>query len=163
MTTLQYIARFISRLEEWLVCLLLLIMILLACTQIVLRTFFSGGLLFADGMLRYLVLWSGFLGAAMATSRGKHISLDVVSYLAPPLLKKWLQIVTNLLSCLVCCGLTWASFLFIRDEYQYGGNGLLDLPTWILYFIFPLAFTLISSRFLVLTIQSFFFAIKGRQ
>jgi len=161
--TLQSIARFISRVEEWLVCLLLLIMIVLACTQIVLRTFFSSGLLFADGMLRYLVLWSGFLGAAMATTKGKHISLDVVSYLAPPLLKKWLQIITNLLSFLVCCGLTWASFLFIRDEYQYGNTGLLDLPTWLLYGIFPLTFTLISSRFLVLTIQSLLWAIKGKQ
>jgi len=160
---LESIARYISRLEEWLVCLLLLIMIVLACTQIVLRTFFSSGLLFADGMLRYLVLWSGFLGAAMATTRGKHISLDVVSYLAPPLLKKWLQIVTNLLSFLVCCGLTWASFLFIRDEFQYGNTGLLDLPTWLLYGIFPLAFVLISIRFLILTIQSILLAIKGRK
>lgn len=160
---LQSIARYIARIEEWLVCLLLLTMIILACTQIVLRTFFSSGLLFADGMLRYLVLWGGFLGAAMATTNGKHIALDVVSYLAPPPVKKWLQILTNLLSFLVGCGLTYASFLFIKDEFQYGGTGLLDMPTWLLYTIFPLSFTLISSRFLVLTIQSFLVAIKGKR
>lgn len=160
---LKSLAKYLGKVEQWILSVLLLIMIILACTQIFLRTFFSSGLLFADEMLRYLVLWSGFLGAAMATTKGKHIALDVVSYVAPAGLKKWLLIVTNLLSFLVCCGLSWASILFIRDEYQYGGSGVLDLPTWLLYSIFPLTFILISCRFLALLIRSFLLAFKGEQ
>lgn len=160
---LKTLAGYLTKIEEWFLSALLLVMIVLACTQIVLRTFFSSGLLFADEMLRFLVLWSGFLGAALATTKGKHIALDVVSYLAPDILKRWLLVITNLLSCVVCCGLTYAAFLFIKDEYQYGGSGLLDLPTWLLYAIFPLAFTLISIRFLVLSFQSVLSAVKGER
>ncbi|HSL40042.1 MAG TPA: hypothetical protein VK857_06700, partial [Desulforhopalus sp.] len=47
--------------EEILLGLLLSAMIRLACLQIILRTFFAGGLFWADPVLRYLVIWSGFL------------------------------------------------------------------------------------------------------
>ncbi len=141
--------------EEWLLSLLLITMIVLACTQIVLRSVFSSGLLWIDPLLRYLVLWSGFLGAAMATSKGKHIALDVISYLVPYPAKTVLEGVANLFSMVVSGFLTWAAYLFIKDEYAYGGPGLLELPMWFWSAIFPIAFSVITLRFGSLAIQSF--------
>jgi TRAP-type C4-dicarboxylate transport system permease small subunit len=40
--------------EEAFLCLLLVAMILLACVQIFLRTFYSSGILWADPLLRYM-------------------------------------------------------------------------------------------------------------
>lgn len=146
--------KYCAKAEEWFLGIMLLTMIILACTQIVLRSVFSSGLLWIDPLLRYLVLWSGMVGAAMATSKGKHIALDVVSYLAPPALKNWLSVLTNLFSTVVSAGLTYAGYLFIRDEYQYGGSGLLELPTWFWNAVFPLAFFFITLRFGMQTIKS---------
>ena len=55
-----FILRSISWIEETFLCLLLFSMILLACVQIFLRFFFSGGFAWADPLLRYMVLWAGF-------------------------------------------------------------------------------------------------------
>jgi TRAP-type C4-dicarboxylate transport system permease small subunit len=44
--------------EEAFLCLLLVAMILLACVQIFLRTFYSSGILWADPLLRYMATWS---------------------------------------------------------------------------------------------------------
>jgi TRAP-type C4-dicarboxylate transport system permease small subunit len=47
--------------EEAFLCLLLVAMILLACVQIFLRTFYSSGILWADPLLRYMSSGSAFL------------------------------------------------------------------------------------------------------
>jgi TRAP-type C4-dicarboxylate transport system permease small subunit len=141
--------------EKWLLnstlCLLLMMLILLACIQIGLRTFFSGGLLWADPLLRYLVLWCGMLGAVVATREKKHIAIDVVGYLAPEQLKPWIGFLLDLFSTLVAATLTWAAVTFVSNERLFGGSPLLNIPTWVWYLIFPITFTLITTHFLLAT------------
>jgi TRAP-type C4-dicarboxylate transport system permease small subunit len=137
----------LNRIEEAILCLFLVIMILLACAQILLRTLFSSGLSWADPFLRYLVLWSGLLGAAMATSQGKHIAMDIITFLVPKSMHPWLHVVTDLFSATVAGFLTWAAFLFIRSESKFSSTELLSVPSWIWNLIFPLAFALIAFRF----------------
>lgn len=143
-----------GRFEELVLCLLLGTMIVLACLQITLRTFFSGGLLWADPLLRYLVLWSGLLGASMATSRGEHIALDLASYLLPEKAQPLVQFACHFFALVTSGFLTWAAILFLKSEIEYGGPGLLDLPTWSWNLIFPLAFALISLRYLALVVTT---------
>ncbi|MDR3630345.1 MAG: TRAP transporter small permease subunit [Desulfocapsaceae bacterium] len=139
----------LSRAEEIMLGGFLLVMILLACVQILLRSLFSGGLTWADPLLRYLVLWSGLLGAARATSVGKHISMDIIGFLVPGSLQLWLRAATNLFSAVVAGFLTWAAWLFIRSEMQFGTTKLFSTPSWVWNVIFPIAFALISLRFLI--------------
>ena len=138
----------LARIEGAILSLLLCTMIVLACGQILLRTLFSSGMPWADPVLRYLVLWSGLLGAAMATSQGKHISIDIISFLVPKSMQTWLQVATNLFSAIIAAFLTWGAYLFIRNEMQFSNTRILSVPTWVWNLIFPIAFALISSRFL---------------
>jgi TRAP-type C4-dicarboxylate transport system permease small subunit len=137
----------LARIEEAVLGIFLVAMILLACLQVLLRTLYSSGIPWADTLLRYLVLWSGLLGAAMATSRGKHISMDIMSFLIPPSRRIWLKAATNLFSAIVAGFLTWAAYLFIRNESTFSNTELLSIPSWIWNLIFPLAFAAISLRF----------------
>ena len=140
----------LNMVEEKLLCLLLAAMIVLACLQIFLRTVYSGGLLWIDPLLRYLVLWCGLLGAVAATSQGKHIALDIFGNRIPPALDPWLSLLTHLFSGLAAGGLTWAGGLFLAGEIQDGGDGPLALPLWFWNGIFPLAFGLITFKYWLL-------------
>ena len=141
----------IYRFEEYLLSLLLLAMILLACLQILLRSGFSSGLPWADPFLRYLVLWSGLFGAVVATRMSKHIAIDLISHLVPDLFLHWLQIAINFFSMTVCLVLTYASVIFVINEASYGGDqSVLGLSSWQLNIIFPVAFGLISFHFLII-------------
>ncbi len=144
---------FFDAVEEKLLCLLLAAMIILACLQILLRSVFSGGLLWIDPLLRYLVLWSGLLGAVSATSQGKHIALDIFSSRIPPSLDLWLSLLTQLFSTLAATGLTWAGWLFLAGELESGNDGPLSLPLWFWNSIFPIAFGLISCKSFLLFIM----------
>lgn len=144
----------VSWIEETCLCLLLTSMIILACVQIFLRFFFSGGFAWADPLLRYMVLWAGLFGAAVATKKGKHISIDIISHLLPDRFNPLLQVLLNLFSAVVSSGLTYAAINFVHDEATYGGRGLLGIPSWGLNLVFPLAFGIISLRFIILAFNN---------
>lgn len=136
-----------ARIEETILGLLLLVMIVLSCLQIVLRSLFASGLPWADPLVQQLVLWCGLLGAAMATTKGKHIALDVINYLLPEKIQPWILLLSHLFSALTTSLLTYAAWLFLRSEMEFGAPGLLSLPSWAWNLIFPLAFALIAGRY----------------
>ena len=139
--------------EEAFLCLLLFAMIVLACVQIFLRTFYASGILWIDPLLRYMVIWAGLFGAAVATKHSKHISIDVISHIVPDKYLPWLRFLLNFFSAAVCFILTYAAVKFVRDEALYGGRGLLDIPSWQLNIVYPVAFCIIAGRFLLLSLQ----------
>ncbi|HID02911.1 MAG TPA: TRAP transporter small permease [Desulfobacterales bacterium] len=147
------VAKKILSLEKLLIdsllCLMLVAMTVLACLQIGLRTFSSGGILWADPILRYLVLWCGMLGAVVATRERKHIGIDVLGYLAPVHIKVWINLVIDIFSSLVVAILTWAAIIFVQNERLFGGPSVLNVPSWIWNLIFPMAFGLITIHFLL--------------
>ena len=142
---------FLNRLEELFLCLLLLAMIGLSCTQIILRDFFSTGFIWADPLLRHMVIWAGLFGADIATRKKKHIAIDIISYLIPPQYEAWLLALIHLFSATVCTALTYAAVVFIKNEAAFGGSReILGIPSWGMNLAFPVAFGLISLRFLIL-------------
>lgn len=153
-TIFQAVLHTVVRLEEILLSVLLTVMIVLACYQIGLRWLTSGGIPWIDPLLRYLVLWSGLLGAVLATARDGHISLDVIGYMLSEKTKLWLGLLTQAFSAIVSFFLFRATLLFIGSEFEYGGNTLFDLPSWVWNLIFPIAFGLICVHFCVGFLQA---------
>lgn len=139
----------INKIEGALITILLSLMILTAFSQIVLRNFFSTGIDWGDALVRYLVVWVAFIGAAIATREGKHICIDLLSH--------WLKgpgsIAVQALSCffsaVISALLTVAAVKFIWFEAQMGSTTFLNLPVWIPELIMPIAFGLITLRFLM--------------
>ena len=153
-TTGQAIFRFVHHLESGLMTTLLVAMILMAFGQIVLRNFFEVSVLWGDPFLRHLVLWTGMLGAAMATRDGRHIKMDVLPQLLPPRGRAVLATLTNLFSAVICGFLVQAAVKFVRDEMEFGGPVFLDIPAWIVQLVLPIAFAIIAVRFLLFAVTS---------
>ena len=143
----QPILRQLERGEDILLCLLLTFMLSLACVQIFMRTVLSSGLLWAEPLLRYLVLWCGLLGALKATEQRKHIALDFSTYLLPESAQPWITLVTDLFCTITTAGLSLAAWIFIKNEIEFGGTDLLSLPVWVWNIIFPITFGLMTLRY----------------
>ncbi len=148
------IFKILHHLESGLMTTLLVAMVLMAFGQIVLRNLFEFSILWADPFLRHLVLWTGMLGAAMATRDGRHIKIDILPQLLPPRGRAILATLTNLFSAGVCALLVRAAVRFVRDEMEFGGPAFLEIPTWVVQIILPVAFAIITVRFLVHTVSS---------
>jgi TRAP-type C4-dicarboxylate transport system permease small subunit len=146
----------IGRVEQILIVVLLSALILFAFSQIILRNFFSTGIAWGDALVRSLVLWTGFIGATIATREGKHICIDVVSRWLPPQGKRAVAIIIHAFSFLVCCFLTFAALKFIHNESQIKSVIFLGIPSWVLESILPVTFTIMALRYLFHFLKSVF-------
>lgn len=140
--------------EGGLLATLVAVMIGLSFLQIVLRNVAQSGFVWTDPLLRHLVLWIGFLGALLATRAGRHIQIDVLSRLLPERWLRWTALVTHLLSSFVCVLLCNASFKMVRDEAAFGSTSFLEVPTWILQSVMPVALWLMAYRFACRTMDA---------
>jgi TRAP-type C4-dicarboxylate transport system permease small subunit len=161
---LAQMGRWLERLEEAVLLLLVAAMIILACLQIALRDVWGGGLSWAEPLLRVMVLWAGLLGAVVATRMGKHISIDLASHLVSRGIFRWLRVFRYFFATGVCLVLTWMAVDFVRLEaLQSNGQKMAGLASWQLNLIFPLAFAGISLRFLLGSVRSLCSALAGRE
>jgi len=137
----------ISRVEKVLVAALLTLMILTAFSQIMLRNFFSTGIDWGDALVRYLVVWVGFIGAAIATREGKHISIDVLSRWFTGVGSIAVQAVSHFFSAVICGLLTLSAIKFVLFEAQMGSTVFSELPPWVPALIIPVTFGMMTLRF----------------
>lgn len=137
----------IAQVEQLLVAVLLSLMIVVAFLQIVLRNVFFTGLSWGDPVVRYMVLWVGFIGASIATKEGRHINIDVLSRFVPGLGNILIQGIGYSFSSFVCGILTFAALKFIRNEAQIGGITFLGIPAWVPGLIIPGALGIMTMRF----------------
>ena len=160
---IQQIGRLLERLGETVLLLLVAAMIILACVQIVLRDVWGGGLSWVDPLLRVMVLWTGLLGAVVATKMDKHISIDLASHLLPKGIFRWLRVLRYLFATGVCLVLTWVAADFVLQEAGQGnGQEMAGLSSWQLNLVFPIAFGGIALRFLISSVRSLRAALTGK-
>ena len=141
------IFRVLHKVEDIFLALLLGAMIVLAPLQIFLRNFFDAGILWADPLLRVLVLWVGLMGAVAASRADRHIRIDAASRLLPPRLAGLLALLTSLVTAVVAGIVAWHSMRFVADEWEYESTAFSGIPAWMLEVVIPAAFTFIALRY----------------
>jgi TRAP-type C4-dicarboxylate transport system permease small subunit len=138
-----------TRLEIAVLSLMLLTLVALGCAQILLRNVFHSGLIWAEPLMRHLVLWLGALGAALASARMRHISVDALSRLLPASLLPARRWIVYSITAVAAYALLIATLRLIVDEREFGEVAFLGIRTWVLQLILPLAFAIITYRTLL--------------
>jgi TRAP-type C4-dicarboxylate transport system permease small subunit len=139
-----------TRVEGWLLVLFLGVMVVLAFAQVLLRNAFGTSLGWGDVLVRQLVMWAGFIGAAVAASEERHISIDALTKF---LAKRWVhvvRVVTNAFAAVVSGFLANAAWGLVTSERQGPhGNLLPGIPEWVGLAIIPVGYVLIAIHFAI--------------
>lgn len=156
---------FFARLEDGVLILMLVGMVLLAFIQIVLRNIFGIGLFWIDPLVRQMLLWVTLAGAMVATRDHNHITVDAISrYLPPGRMKSASGFICDTFATIVCALLTYSTFRVFHMEFldPLGGDIMSGLPLWISLLTMPVAFGVMTLRFLRFSIISFVHTVKGK-
>jgi TRAP-type C4-dicarboxylate transport system permease small subunit len=143
------IFRFFGRVEVLILALLVGALIFFGCMQIFLRNFYNRGIFWAEPLMRHIVLWIGCLGGAYATTRMKHINIDVFSRMLQGRVKALRNFIVYLATAVAAFVLGIAALRLVIDEKSYGETAFLGIGTWLLQAVLPFAFFLISYRCLL--------------
>jgi len=130
---------------------LLAVMVTLAFAQVILRHF-GLGLLWGETVLKHLVLWTGFLGAALAAASEKHFAWEAAHVGAPERLKPWLRLTANLAGAAITALLLSASWTYFADDRASGAElmtvGGIVVKSWVASAGIPLGFALVLIHML---------------
>lgn len=138
---------YLVKTEQAILTVLIIIIITLSFSQVVMRLFFSKGILWADPLLRYLTMWIGFFGAALSAYYGKHFALDISEKVFKGKTKKIVNIISSLFTSGTLLLLTIAAAQFFNMEVEAQSKlfsiGNFRVPSYSMEFILPLGFALI--------------------
>ena len=147
--------------EDTALVVLLGTMIGLAVAQIVLRQFFDGAIVWADELIKIIVLWLAMVGSIAAARDNRHIRIDVLSHILPDKLVVLSRVVVDLFAAIVCAVIAWQAWRYLQIEIEWEETVLIDWPAWIAHAIVPAAFLLISYRFLVSSMAEVYGMFRG--
>jgi TRAP-type C4-dicarboxylate transport system permease small subunit len=149
MNLLKRIDKALTRFEGYVLITLLFIMVVMAFLQVVLRNLFSSGILWADIFLRHLLLWLGFLGAAIATSENRHINIDALRRFFSKRMRSAVEVLTDSFAAVICFMLAQASWTFVQGEIADRRVLFGDIPSWYAQVIIPIGFGLLVIHFAI--------------
>lgn len=147
--------RFINKIEDGLLVIILSSMVILAVYQMISRNLLSEGVVWIDPLLRTLVLWVGLSGAVVATRTDNHIRIDVFAKYFPKHMLPYVQRIVYLFTMIICLLIAWHSGRFVYNEYEYGTIAFSGIPSWLTSLIIPLSFSLIAIRYALLMITPY--------
>ena len=131
--------------ETALLVVLLSTMVGLSFLQVILRAF-GTGILWADPLSRHLVLWVGFLGAALAAAEGKHFAWEAAAERADRT-GQWMRLGASLATLVLTSFLLRASWAYLLSEKADAqvlfSIGSLAFPEWVFVAAVPLGFGLV--------------------
>ncbi len=154
MRSIKSIDNALAKIEAASIVVLLSLMIALSFGQVILRNAFHEGILWADILLRQLVLWVGFLGASLAVRQGRHISISVLPNILPKSWEKPLAVLADLAAGIISAVMAWAAWSFVRIESESGSVLFLDIPVWIFQAVLPYSFCVMAVRYLLLVLEN---------
>ena len=147
--SLQRVNTLLGKIETGLLCLIVAMMIGLAVLEIVLRYGFKTSLLWKHIMFQNLTLWMCFLGAALASSERRHISIDALNRILPASVTRFSVYVIDVLSLIVVSILAYFGFGFLIGEQESPATLIGSVPLWWAKTIIPIGFILIGIHIML--------------
>ena len=132
--------------EDGVAAVALAAMVVLPLLEIILRRTFGAGIPAAGPIVQHLVLWVGFLGAAIAAREGKLLCLATGSFVPQGAPRRAAAIFTAAVASAAAIVLMFGAVDLIRSEREAGSSLGAGIPTWTAQLVLPVGFALIAAR-----------------
>ena len=146
-------------LEETILLILLVLMTCIMGVQIVSRYVFQNSLTWSEELVRYMFVWSAFLGIPFCIKHGLSIKVDQFRNLFPIPLQKVLMYIDKIIIFLLFLVLFIYSFTVIKATYLSGQTSpAMQLPMWTV----QISVTVSSLLSMIRSIQNLSHLVRGK-
>lgn len=143
--------RILNRLEEAIICVLLVSTTLLVFIDVVMRFGFNAGFLWSQELTLHMSGWFVLFGASYGLKQGSHIGMDAFVNLFPTKGRKLLSGIACILALTYCGLILYGSWIYLEKMHMIGID-LEDIPVraWIAHSILLIGFGFLTIRILIL-------------
>jgi len=132
--------------EDLVASLALGLMVVLPLSEVVLRRVAGIGIAGSIPFVQHLVLWVGFLGAALAAREGRLLALATGTFLPAGAPRRAAEITAGAVGAFVSALLFVGAVVLVRTEREVGTMITATVPAWVAQLALPAGFGLIALR-----------------
>lgn len=154
---LGVVDRGVARVETGALVGVVALLLVVAVAQVVLKLC-GAGIQWLEMLGRWLVLWVGFLGGAVASHQGRHITIDVFSRVVAGRTRRILGVVINATGAVLSLLLLKISLSYLGRKVEDGAVafsvGGVDIPEWWMASVVPAGLALMAWHLAVQAVLS---------
>jgi C4-dicarboxylate transporter, DctQ subunit len=140
--------KILDNIEEWLVCICLVVMTLLTFVNVIARYIFSASLSFSEEITTYLFVLLSLLGAAIAAKRGAHLGLTIVTDHVGPKAAHIMATISMFFATLFSGIICYFGVFMTLNQFNKGQlTAGTQLPEWIFGSFVPIGALFVTIRF----------------
>ncbi|MFZ7102151.1 MAG: TRAP transporter small permease [Peptococcaceae bacterium] len=148
--------------EEHIIAILLMIMTGITFWGVISRFILNDASPWAEEAARYLSIWAAFIGASLGVKKGAHIGVEAFVMILPAAIKKYIEIVINMICICFCCSVAYIGYDYLFKLLSTGQlSPAMRIPIIWAYAAVPLGCFLMTLRYILLIIEQVTFLIKG--
>ena len=116
--------------------------------NVVARYVFNWGVPWADELVRYEIVWMVFIGGSVATRKGMHIGVDILTTFSPPKARTAILLLINSISLAFCLVLVVNGAELVAQIMMFRQVApALQVPMWVVQLAIPIGGGLMALRF----------------
>lgn len=145
---LQRLDHALCRGEEIFIAALLASASVILFVNVVARYVFNTGLVWAEELVRYQIIWLVFIGGSVAARKGIHIGVGALLHVLPEALARAVRIAVWLFCMAFCAVLVWYGAELVTQTKMFGQKtSAMQAPFWIVQLAIPVGAGLMLLRF----------------
>jgi len=98
---LKKLNNILVRINEFFLQVILSSVIIIGILQVFCRYLFNSSLMWSEEISRYMLVWIVFISLPIAVKSKKHISLNIFLQNCSPEIKKWMEIIINVIGIII--------------------------------------------------------------
>ncbi len=108
-----------------------------------------GGIVWAQKLSLYFMLWGGLFGSALASAKGSHLRPEIADKVLPSKLLPYVKIIEQFVISAFFLFLSFLSFIYVKESIGLDEvNPVTEISLWKVQLIFPYVFTSMGLRHL---------------
>ncbi len=142
------INRAFEQLEKWLAIFLIACIVIIVFSGTIARYVFNEPLFGADRLATYMMVWLGFIGFQIATSKLRHIEVEFLKARVGNTVKYKMNMAVSFLAAVFLVVFALIGFKYVGRSMDLADVDLvLSIPLWVIILIIPVSFSIAAVRF----------------
>jgi TRAP-type C4-dicarboxylate transport system permease small subunit len=152
---LRKLDMFMTKLEEWMLFIIVMTGLLSLFANVVLRYGFNYTLAWSEELVRIVIIYSTFVGASVAVKQRAMIRIDAIVQIFPRL-KPGLTIYSNLFMLFFAFMMVYYGYQMTALQYMtHQKTVCMEIPLVIIYSIMPIMGVMMFIRTIQVMVQDF--------
>jgi len=108
-----------------------------------------GGIVWAQKLSLYFMLWGGLFGSALASAKGSHLRPEIADKVLPKKILPYVKIIEQYVISAFFLFLSFLSVIYVKESISLDEvNPVTEISLWKVQLIFPYVFTSMGLRHL---------------